>query len=174
MLGKGILIWNFACSRSCPSWPFSKSIIVHILMLIILGVLKVILLLLELRTVGFNRPVLKRSWLWNAVGSFWKRCDHWVFVERADSILLRFNFLALFKHDKYTLSFLWNQAGYDFLGDIFGWIIEQLLQLKAWKSTNDLSFSANRIRIRVLELVQSAFFLKHVLDQAASSISHLT
>jgi len=75
--------------------------------------------------------------------------------------------------DEYSFALFRDEASDDLLRNILRRIIQQFFELVAGEAMNDFVLPPNRIRVRLIELVEAPLFLVHILYEAASTISHL-
>jgi len=75
--------------------------------------------------------------------------------------------------DEYSFALFRDEASDDLLRNILRRIIQQFFELVAGEAMNDFVLPPNRIRVRLIELVEAPLFLVHILYEAASAISHL-
>ena len=81
--------------------------------------------------------------------------------------------MLAFDEDQDALALLRNEAGYNFLRNIFGRVVEQFFKLQAWKAMDYFIFALDCNWVLCVKLVEPTFLLKHVFDESASTISHL-
>ena len=82
--------------------------------------------------------------------------------------------MLLLDHDEHTFALLGDEAGYHFLRHILCRIIQQLFKLQGGEPMDHFVFPLNRVRVRHLKLIKPVLFFVHILDQAATSVGHLT
>ena len=79
-----------------------------------------------------------------------------------------------FKQCEHSFSLPRDQTLHDFLGNIFGRVVEQVFQLQACELANDILLFADHQRVLSLKLVKSLFFFEHVFNKSPSSVGHFS
>lgn len=81
--------------------------------------------------------------------------------------------VLLLESHKNAFALGWYQAFYNFLGDVLGRVVEQLLELQVGKLFDDLFFARNLRRIDCFKLLDLVLFFKLVLNQSSTAVEHL-